>query len=87
MLLNNLSPNLLPGYDTATATLLTSYDALSVQSYDAIPGTELIFIVTVWTFVNTDICEWTLDKYMCNIWQATSILVMCSGTEKNLSSD
>ena len=39
--------------------------------------------VTVWTF-----CEWTLDKDKCNIfWQANkSILVLCSRTEKNLSS-
>ena len=28
------------------------------------------------------ICEWTLNKYMCNIWEARSILVLCSSTVK-----
>ena len=50
----------------------------------------LIFIVTVWTFVNTDICEWTLDK-ICVTFdkQQTSILVLCSSTVKEpaVSSD
>ena len=35
MLLNNLCPNLCPGFDTATDTLLTSYDVLLVQSSDS----------------------------------------------------
>ena len=36
MLLNNLCPNLPPGFDTATATPLTSYDVLPVQSSDTL---------------------------------------------------
>ena len=38
---------------------------------DLIWTVTLRFIATVWTFVNVDNCEWTLDKDKCNIfWQA-----------------
>ena len=32
--------------------------------------------------IDTCNCEWPLDKYMCNIWQQTSILDLWSSTLK-----
>ena len=36
MFLNNIGPNLPPDFDTATSTPLMSYDAILVQSSDAL---------------------------------------------------